>query len=327
MTYTDHIYAGAAATLATHRLLSLNQRELLLNTKHADALRDAVRETFFAPYMHTSVTLPNALDDALLHTKEYVSRIDPAGNVVQIFFLRHDYANVAHILTAITTQRSEDEALSACSKFGMYAPALLFALTQQGTLRNVDERLGIAVHALQKNRRANNEGSAVRGNVHTQLERAYLQHARETAKQAQDKILIQYVSLQIDMRNIRFALRTSDTDSYVEGGYIEKRHLHTDGIATALASRDGSFPWKQLVTEYIANGDFTAIEKTLDDFHTKQLKRMAIAQDTLAPVFLYLHTVIENIQYIRSIHTAHTVGLSSDMLRAIIRIPSHAYGY
>jgi vacuolar-type H+-ATPase subunit C/Vma6 len=317
---TDYIYAGAATTLATHRLLSPNQREILLHTKDVSALRDAVRDTFFAPYIDEFVTLPEALDNALLHAKEYLLRIVHDGNIVPFFFLRYDYANAAHLLAAIAQNATEQDALSACSRFGMYAPVQLYKALQNNALRHIDEHLHEAVSTITRAR----HGSVIPYNAHSMLERAYIQRMHTMAHNTPLKT---YAALQATLFNVRATLQTDNATRCVDGGCIETRNLHRDKIATALASQDSSIPWKQIVSDYETTGNIAAIDRALDDYHTKQLKQMAIAQDTVAPILLYIHTCIENVQYIRSIHTAHTVGLSSDALRAIIRTPAHAYAY
>jgi len=323
MSDKDYIYAGASATLATYQLLSTNQRELLLNTKSVDELCDVLRETYFARYV-SGVPLPNALDAALQEVKQNMQRIESSGDTARLFFLRYDYENAAHIVQSLeNASLSPEEVLETCSPFGMYTPARMYAAISEGKLHALDARIVETAREAEKQYKSMTQQYG----AHVVFERGYIQHAQAIANEAKDTTLQTYTALQTDIYNVRALLLTEDKKLFVSGGTIEVRHMQLQDIAIALSLHDNSIQWVRIMTEYTDTNDHSAIDRALDDYQTKLLKRAAIDRQSLAPVLLYLHAFIENVQYIRTLYTAHTVGLSTETLRNLIRTPALSYAY
>jgi vacuolar-type H+-ATPase subunit C/Vma6 len=323
MADTDYIYAGTASTLATHNLLSKNQREVIFSTQNTTELIDALRDTCFAPYLQKKVSLPDALDTALQDAKQYMLRIAPGGNAVRLFFLRYDYANTAHLLVAQKNALSDETALKPCSPLGMYTPARLLDYIHRKQISSIDQHIGDIVRSAETccGHIAKKHG------LHVVLERGYILRAQMLAEELNTPTLRQYATLQTDLFNIRATLLTKDASLCVPNGSIARRHLTPEHIASALSLQDNTIPWENILTASIDTKDRSAFDKALDEFYTKQLKRASIDQHSLAPLLLYLHTFIENVQFLRSVHTAHIVGLNTDTLRSLIRTPSTDYAY
>lgn len=325
---TAYIYAGTYSSLLENRLLSANQRELLLGTKSVADVSKVLQDTCFAPYLNAGQSLNSSLDTFVTEQKNQLAKLAP-DKTINILFLRYDYSNLKIISKGLAAGETEAEIVERCSQLGTINPTRLFGLVTSNRLRFTETRLANDLAAA--------ESQNGNGSLEDYLDYAYLNHARDIAKESNDEFANVYTTTVIDLHNLLMRLRSLvHTESeaiivsgkFVPGGSMSKAGLESlDTVLARLYRFGGQSLWQDALTKFKEAHDFSGIDRAADNFLAQTLKRATIKQHSPAPLFAYFYSLLEHTQFVRTIVAAHNVGLPEAELRALVRNSLHDYAY
>lgn len=324
---STYLYSGTYASVLTSRLLTEAKRELLLSSTSLSEVRTILQDTVIAPYLSDTSDLKSATRGFLVAEIATLRRLAPDPQVMSILLLRHDYYNLKYITLGIRTGLSGEAILKQCRDLGTIKPERLLRLIETNTLRFTHPELGTLYRTL-------SESATF---PHALVDETLLRHMHQLASAYPDSFVSQYVAVIIDLYNLRMRLRVlvnpdsnalAITGTFVLGGTMTSAGLASlDSTLIRLERFGGAGHWREACETFATHHDFSAIDKAADDYLHRFLKSASIAIHSPAPLFAYYHAVIEHVQFIDAVITAHTVGLDNATLRSITRHSLLDYAY
>ncbi|MEX1026953.1 MAG: V-type ATPase subunit [Candidatus Paceibacterota bacterium] len=318
---SKYIYAGTRAKTLEHELLNEVQREVLLGAKSIEEFFAGLQDTFLAPYIareESDRDLSLLLEETVTDAKILLEKIAPEPELLTVLWIKYDFYNLKAAIKGGIAGLTPEEIKAHCFTTGLYAPDKLIQAYQDGRLGTLDERL----------RRAADEalGYSRIADIDLILNLHYLTTAREMATRSKNPFVRSYITLLIDLFNLKAALRTQafqDTpvpDMFIEGGTFHKRELEdTEAVLGQFRRIGGPTIWKDAIEKYRANNTFSLIEKVSEDYLAYWLKQQSYEIFSPAPLFAYFSAKKNNVQQIRAIHVSKVAGLPEHDIRAALR--------
>jgi V/A-type H+/Na+-transporting ATPase subunit C len=323
MTDSKYIFAGTKSAVMTRKLLSETERQLLIGAENAESFVSALHTTFLGVYLaHTNDDVESALTRAMLSAKDALVKMAPEPELFEAIWLRYDFYNLKLALKSELSGTERDEA--SYSPFGTLSPQTLARIVHAGNASGTPHALQNALSRARKNPE----------HIDALFDEAYLTTALDSIMKTKNQIMKRYIILVVDFFNIRSALRAlrahgSTTDApFVSGASFTRQDLHTEEDVFKRLNQFGSTrQWTHALNEYQKEGNFTLIDKAVEEYLMSWLKRASIDLHSVAPMIAYLMVMEENVQFIRTVFTAKNVGLNEAVLRELIRTSFTAYAY
>lgn len=324
MSHSEYIYAGTSSYALQQKLLSEQERELLLGAESYDDFLSALQGTFFGSYLTSAKgDVEKALAHVLTDAKKALIAMSPNTELLTVMWRKYDFYNLRIMLKSAEGEVESEEMLFP---LGTYSLEALSKAAQNGSFLSLDTHLAAAAKEAKK---------GTKESLSSIMDRHYLAYAIQKAHELENEFLISYITLQIDLYNLRARLRAANGDGentievkHVSGGIIPQNSVNkADDILARLTKFGGESMWKEAIEAYKTSGDFTLLDKTTDDYVMQWLKRQTIDLHSPAPMFGYLANVKENVQFIRAVGIAKYVGLSEKLLRDMVRKSFVEYVY
>ncbi len=319
----NYIYASTRAKTLEQELLSESQRELLLGAQSLTELYTNLNDTFLAPYLNeqdgrvSKRPLDQILEQSITDAQKLLESIAPRPAVLEILWLKYDFYNLTAILKGSLSGMERTAIKDLCFAAGVYSPERLLQAFEQNALTRLDPRLSQA--AAEANEHSSSAVLSLISNKH------YLLAARHLADQSREPFVREYVSFLIDSFNIRAALRIQAqpemavTDTFVAGGGTPERLASVDSALEALSRLGGQPRWTEAIEAYHQHGDFSLLEKGLEDYLAEWLKIQSRDLFSPAPLFSYFTAKKNNVQLIRAIYVGRSAGMAESEIRRILR--------
>lgn len=317
---TKYIYAGTRAKTLTYSLLSETQLERLLSAKSSAEAHKVLQDTFLAPYLgvHGEKPLSLVVEESVADSKKLLAEISPDPKLLNILWIRYDFYNLRTILKGTKQELSQDKIISLCYRAGIYSPEKLYKAYKDNTLIRLDSMMA---EAAEKAQEVDNVFA-----IDLTMDEYYFKTIQALAAASKEEFVKQYVSLHVDLFNIRSALRMLrlrdiiQREVFVSGGTVQKKDLENeDSIIAALNRVGGEKYWADAVNEYRQSGTFVAIDKAAQEYMLKFLKDSSIDVFSPAPLFAYFSAQKNNAQVIRAIVVAKEAEISESELRFVLR--------
>lgn len=254
-----------------------------------------------------------------------VRRFIPQSELVDIFRLKYDYHNAKVLIKSEGAGVSGEHLLSASGRADVKAVADAY---HEDDYRFVPTALGKAMQEAKSvlNRTGNPQTADFA------LDRAYFAEMTEMAKKLDSRFLKEYVAIQIDVANLRSAVRTMrmgrDQDflmtALIPGGSVDPARV-AQTVATGgeglIAIFNSSYlkPCAVLGAEAVKGGSMTGFELACDNAVTAFLGTAKLKCFGVEPVVEYLALVEGEITAIRMILTGRLAGIEPDVIRERLR--------
>lgn len=316
----QYAYATARIKAIEKNLLSETQLERLLSAQSVPEAFKVLQDTFLAPYLsaHERTHLGKALDASIGDAKKLIAAIAPDPELLNVLWLKYDFFNLHTVIKGKRMKLSDDEIVDMCFSSGTFTPQTLVEKYNTDALSSLDPLLGEAAKKAQDAEQIYNIDIAM--NVY------YFAAARRIAQEKNDPFLTAYVTLLIDLFNLKTALRAlslAESDIagvWIEGGQFSRKDLETKEKIVELFPRIGGHAlWTQALKEYEETGDYSLIEKTSDEYVASYLKEKSNDLFSAATLFAYFSAKKNNAQLISSIMTEKEAGLKEGEIRYIFR--------
>lgn len=315
-----YIYACTRAKVLEQKLLTENQLERLLSAKSTSEAFAALQDTYLSSYLtkHEDTDITEALDASIAQAKQTLASIAPFPEILDILWVKYDFHNLKTFIKGTKAGLSEDEILSKCFTVGTYAPAKLLTAFNEGKLGLIDTTFQKAVETATTSKKV--------FEIDTTMNLYYFVVIKELARLSKDAFVKEYVRLQVDLFNVKAALRAltlqevSFADIYVQGGSIALNNLETEeSILLQTKNIGGEKKWAEAIAVFKETRNYYPLEKIADDHIGEFLKEKNIDVFTSAPLFSYFHAQKNNAQTIGAIIAAKQSNMPEKELRKILR--------
>lgn len=268
------------------------------------------------------------MDAFVVAEKDRLLKLAPTPEVMKILLLRYDYSNLKLISKALAAGETREKILAQCWQLGTIHPDTLLSAVTTDTLFQISPQLSSCLaQATENNTRSTSEFFDV----------AYLQQARIIAKKVRDSFVTSYVETIIDLYNLQMRLRSfvhhaSETiivrGEFVAGGTIDSTEIDSlEAVTKNLLLLGNKRQWQEAISAFTNSHDFTAIDLVMDNYLAEFLKKATIDPHTPSSLFAYFLSMLEHTQFVRTVISAHNVGLSEVELRNLVRNSIHDYAY
>lgn len=317
---TQYIYAGTRAKALERKLLNENQLELLLGAKSVDETLKVLQDTFLAPYIskHSGLDVTEALDQAVMDARATLESIAPHPEVLDILWIKYDYHNLKAIIKGKRAGLSNEEILKMCFSVGKHSPEKLMKRFEENKLATLNSHLHQA--------RTDAEHTKEVFEVDLAMNTYYFKTIRTIAETYAESFVIEFVTLLIDLFNIKAALRAHAIDIvenkkvFVPGGTIYKRSLESkQSTLEALRRFGGEKRWNEPIAAFEKSGEYGKLEKLADEYVSEFLKDQSRPIFSPASLFSYFNAQKNNAQTIGAVVRAKKAGLTEKKLRTILR--------
>jgi V/A-type H+-transporting ATPase subunit C len=316
---TKYVYAGTRAYALTNSLLNENQLERLLGAKSVDETHQVLQDTFLASYLarHDKSHLSHAIDESIKDAKNLLVQITPEPKLLEVLWIRYDFFNIRTLIKGKRKGLSESELLTMLYGSGTLEHNVLIKAVLEEKPDRLESRFANAV------REANRVDQSYEVDFVTEAH--YFEALREIVKESKDSFLKEYVSMLIDMFNVRSRLRASTlpegvTAPFIKDGTISKDKLVSEETALkALHRYGGANAWSEAEQTYLKTGTHALVDKVAQETQLKFLKEASMNLFSLAPLFAYFTALKNNAQIIRAIVVAKEASIPELELRYILR--------
>lgn len=316
-----YIYGATSAYVAMQKLLNRNERERLIGAGSLENATTVLKETFLGRYLSGNTDVETALKNALGAVKQEIVKSVPNAHLANVLFLRYDFYNLKVLMKLATAEIERPDVYDRLSLLGMHAPSVLVKAMLTKNTADLHPALVDAINNVAKNKNT----------LDNALETRYLAAARAEAELSGKAFAVRYVTILTNLFAIIAGLRAHAQGlpaPHPEHLPFSHKELNDPEALLKRLSRIGwSKHWSDAVTLYREQKDFSVLDKALDDFLMKWIKRQSIQIDSAAPFYAYWHVMRENVAFVRAVYTAHKVGLPEKTLRNIIRTSYSAYVY
>lgn len=316
---TRYIYSANRIKAMEASLLSDAQVERLLSARDRTQAFQVLSDTFLSPYVSTEgkTKLPEALRASLIDTKKELSSIAPAPELLNVLWFRYDFYNLKTIIKAMRAGLAGDEILDRCYDIGSIpARVLLDTVLEERTSSLYTELYDAYKTAI--------EAEEVY-KIDIVMNKGYFKAVKRVAENTKNTFLKRFVTLLIDLFNIKTALRVSvlpdiGESMFIAGGSIGEEALDgEDNILNSLSSIGSESMWKDAVEQYRNNGHYALLEKTADDYTLDFLKDESRDMFSIATLFAFFAARRNNAQIVKAAITAKETGMKEAELRIILR--------
>ncbi len=319
MTYT---YAGPRAKALQNKLLSENELEMLLSAKSFEEAYKNLHQTFFYNYItkQTPQNLPYILESVVEDAKKTLISIAPKPHLLDVLWLKYDFYNLGAIIKSTMKSIPEEEIEKMCFKSGKYPPQLLVKKYTEGKMIDTNVHLLHAAKEAKNYKEVSDIGRAMNIN--------YFRAVKEIAENNSDQFVKKYISLIIDLFNVRANLRALSYGKeneppypiFISGGSFKREATENkEELLKKFSCIGGESACKECTDEYKETGSLRMIEKRCDEHITQFIKESSYNAFSIAPLFSYFQGVKNNVQIVRIILVAKRTGMSEYDLRKILR--------
>ncbi|MCK5026919.1 MAG: V-type ATPase subunit [Candidatus Pacebacteria bacterium] len=316
----NYIYAGTLAKVLEKKLLSENQKELLVGAKSVPEMFKVLHNTYIAPFLSKEDpdSIIDALDKSIVQAKDALKKMSPKPKSLEILWIKYDFYNLKTIVKGKRASLSTEDIIDLCYNCGIYTP--------QEMLKSFERKTLSFLHNNFEKASAEAMETAEIFNIDRIMSRYYFESICDISKNSKDPFVKEFVTLLIDLYNVKAALRVplipglEEKHVFIEGGTFKQEDLDTrEGSLKQLRKRfGGKGHWSKILEDF--NGEsYVALEKELDQHEMNFLKEKSLIPFSSASLFSYFKAQKNNAQIIGTILTAKRASMKEKDLRTILR--------
>ncbi len=316
----DYIYAGTLAKVLEKKLLTENQKELLVGAKSVSEMFKVLHNTYVAPFLSKEDpgSIMDALDKSIAQAKDSLKKMSPKPEYLDILWIKYDFYNLKAIVKGKKAGLLTEDIIDLCYNSGIYTPQEILRAFERKTLSFFHTNF----------EKASNEAMEATEifNIDRIMSRYYFESICDISKESKDPFVKEFVTLLIDLYNIKASLRVplipglEEKHVFIEGGTFKQEDLVTkEGSLKQLRKRfGGKGHWSKILEDF--NGEsYIALEKELDLYEMDFLREKSLVPFSSASLFSYFKAQKNNAQIIGTILTAKRASMKEKDLRAILR--------
>ncbi|MDR2530213.1 MAG: V-type ATPase subunit [Oscillospiraceae bacterium] len=243
---------------------------------------------------------------------------DPA--IVDAFRAKYDYHNAKVLVKSQAANSAADGLLSSS---GRLEPTRLAAAFRDGDLRSIPSAMAAAI-------RESVDALAKTGDPQIAdfiLDKAYFAELAELGVRSGSEFLRGYVTLAVDVANLRTAVRARRsgqelTAALIDGGTVTAERIRSASDNAELLALFSSTALKsaaESAAEVLEGASLTAFELATDNALIRYLAQAKRATYSERPLIGYLGAIESEISAVRIVMTGQFAGLEPSLIRARLR--------
>lgn len=322
---TDYLFLSTRVKAMENRLLDRDRMERMLE---APSLEDAAKVLLECGYAEMPQVGAQALEQVLAAqrqtTFDELSSAAPDRNIIDVFKVKHDYHNAKTILKA---EAKELDPTPMLVDIGRVSSAKMLDGVRTNDLHGLPDILQNAIIQAREVLAATGDPQL----ADFVLDRAYFEDMFHIARESGSAFLQGYVSMNVDVANLRSVVRTLRMGKgvdFLKGVLFDGGTIKADRILTAVAadaSLEDLYTTSSLKaaaeagTAAVGGGSLTLFEKLTDDAVTAYLAGAKYVPFGEAPVIAYLAAKENELTAVRIIFSGRMAGLDTDTIRERLR--------
>ncbi|OGO79515.1 MAG: hypothetical protein A2Y23_09580 [Clostridiales bacterium GWB2_37_7] len=320
-----YLYAVTRIRALETKLLDKSKIERMIDTKNAEDVIKVLTETEYActaPEMNSALDYEMLLLNELETTYAFLREIAPSKEIATLFLLKYDIHNLKVLLKSSLLGEEYDELLF---NIGSIPVAKLKEMVKERNFREFDPIIADALKGVCDNGCETPDPQL----IDLILDRSQYQIMYNLAKQSKSSFLVNFISAQIDMINIRSFLRIRVIGfgrDYLTKVIFPNGKLGFDfyskyfdepieTIAEKLWATDYYKVIQEGLESYTKTRSFTKLERLIDDYILEFAKKGKYVAFGIEPIVGYLMAKENEAKIIRII----MVGKINDIPNEIIR--------
>lgn len=324
---TSYIYSVSRANVLSEFLLTKTSIERLLVANPGDELRQALKETYLAPYVSrvANEDVAEAIEETLIEAKELIYKIAPRGKggMLRILWIQYDIHNMRVFAKGSAGQYTFEQCEPYLSRRGRYPADLVYKKIE-------DHRLDDLFPSWQQ---AYDEAMALIKEGKSELVNGLFDELvfstdRKIVDKYGDEFIRSYFSLLVDFHNLKSRLRhlqheaVSFYPAFVAGGSISRDLLENEeDVVMAFARFGGEAYWRDAIADYQTTRNSARLDARTAEY-LLDFTKTASATDVFssASLVLYYLKCRQAAANIRTIVVGRESGQSEAIIRANLRM-------
>ncbi len=321
---TDYLYAsGRIKAMERSFLVRSNLLRLCESGSVAEGIK-LLCEWGYLPADSTAEDLQSAFNAVQLTCYRQAGELFPDKRLLDFFRAKYDYHNVKAILKGIASGEDYMPLMSFC---GRIAPSLLSSCILEDKYFALPKRLAHAVYEARAALLRSGDPQIVDG----YLDREQFRDMEETAKEIGEKYVVEYFKLQVDMQNLRAAVRLARMGAdftelkkyFISGGTVSLNrllveitpdtiaHNFTGGYFTEVVSVAGSALRREK--------GLSELDRAVDDALTAFIKKGKLVAFGVEVPVSYVAAKESELVVLRTIFAGLKVGLAPEKMTERLR--------
>lgn len=317
---TAYIYSGTRAKALENELLNETQVERLISAKSISEVYSVLQDTFLAMEIlkHGEENITEALDSFIIAARRSLESMSPHKEVLDILWLKYDYHNLKTIIKARKAGLDDAHIKKDGFAGGKYTMDELMEAFEDGTLSRMNSHF---TQAVEKARTATHVFE-----IDLSMNEFYFKTIKAIALASKDMFVQDFVKLQIDLFNVKAALRAQTLENidpkmvFVPGGTFSRKDLDKKkSVLESLKKVGSEKEWTDAIALFEKTNDYTHLERAADEHVVQFLKSRSTQLFSPAPLFAYFTLLKGNAQLIGAIIVAKRSGVDEKELRTLLR--------
>lgn len=321
---TSYIYSVSRVNTLSQFLLNKTDIERLLVSEPGEALQQALKETYLAPYVAqvSSGSVADAIEKTLIDAKRLVHKISPNGDMFRVLWVQYDI----HNLRVFAKAAAKGVDFEGCKQFtsarGIYEPEALYDAAFKSNLNGLQvgwqEAYDEAVRFAEAGEIDKIDGI---------FDVAYFETSKRVAKKGNDAFISRYLEIAIDLYNLRYSLRTLQYPQivtekrFISGGSFSSEAIETkEDVLQRLFTFGSESFWRDAVDYYLETGNTTRIDARADEYMLTIAKEGSFDMFSSASLVLYYLQCRQAAANVRTIVVGKNSGMSEEDIRANLRM-------
>jgi V/A-type H+-transporting ATPase subunit C len=262
--------------------------------------------------------ITEALDEYIAEARMALASMAPKKEVLDVLWIKYDYHNLKTIIKSKRAGLDEESIKALCFAGGKHSPDTLIKAYEDGTLARLNNHFA---DAAEKARSASHIFE-----IDLAMNEHYFKTIKNIALTSKDAFVKDFVILQIDLFNVKAALRAELLQNvdpktvYISGGTFRRKDLEKrKDILESLRRIGNEKDWADAITQFEKTGDYTHLEKASDEHTINFLRSRSTQVFSPAPIFSYFTLLKNNAQTIGAVIVAKRSGVPEKELRTILR--------
>ncbi len=322
---TDYLYATARLRCLENQMLGSRELQKMIDARTMEEAFKVLGEAGIG-LNHSPEDYEQGLTESLKESYRLVEQLSPQKGIAELFRYRYDGHNLKAIIKSRLVEGGYDQ---ICVDLGNLPPQELAGLLERGDMDGLHPLIGRAALEAQEALAKTSDPQL----VDIIIDRGVLEAMGRRAAEYDSEFLNRLVTAQIDIANIRAAVRLQrmGKDAFflrrvlAEGGRVETSRLieafgrGLDEILALLASSDYHTALEPAYDALRAGGGLTAFERLCDNCILGLLAKSKLIAFGIEPLISYLYGKESEIKAARIVLASKAAGVSAQQITERLR--------
>lgn len=325
MDYSIFAHSIARIKAMENRLLSKAKLDSLIDAKDFSDSIKMIQDTQYGEYI-TSVSYEGGLKSALEDFYQFMYKLIPVHEVIDVFAVRYDGHNIKSILKG---KLSGLDTSNILVNVGTIPTNSLKHMILEEDYENIPQTLVKTVQRAVSTFKVSGDPQ----DIDLIVDKGIFEYAIEIAKGSKDDYLLEYVKFNIDITNLKTFIRIRAQEKsiefldkvFIEGGSLEYNQFASyineslERFADKLSYTD-FYKWSdQGIGEYIGNGDLGSVDRYGDNYIIEHIKKSKFINLGTEPIIAYIYARENEIRALRIILTGKKSNVHPEKIRERMR--------